>query len=315
MLYLFTSILFTSSLYVLFKLFPRYKVNSFVAIVFNYITCGLVGTQFYQKPLYDYLLEISLMLFLLSIITGIFFILVFYAQNLATRQLGVAGGTVVSRMSLVIPASYSIIMLGERLSLTKVLGILLALAAIYFTVYAGEKKDKQNEKEEEDAKENTAEKEKLGGKKNKKITWLIPLLAFLGVGLTDTLLNISRSYFIEGKPDFIYTDFLFASAAITGIFILSAQKAPVKTVFKPQNVLWGILLGLLNYFSLYFFIKALASNQLEFSKLFPINSVGIVLVSTLASILFFREKMTWRRLLGIGMAIAAILLLVWQQNG
>jgi drug/metabolite transporter (DMT)-like permease len=43
--------------------------------------------------------------------------------------------------------------------------------------------------------------------------------------------------------------------------------------------------------------------------------VGIVLVSTLASILFFREKMTWRRLLGIGMAIAAILLLVWQQNG
>lgn len=296
MLYLFTSILFTSSLYILFKLFPRYKVNAFPAIVFNYITCAVLGTLFYQKPVYDYLMEIPLILFLLSVITGIFFIVVFYAQNLATRQLGVAGGTVVSRMSLVIPATYSIIVVGEKLTVMKVAGIMLALAAIYFTVYAAAP-DK--------------EKKEIS---DKKVNWITPLLAFLGVGLTDTLLNISRRFFIEDKPDLIYTDFLFGAAAVTGIFILSAQKAPFPMVFKPQNLFWGILLGVLNYFSLYFFIHALSSHALEYSKLFPVNSVGIVLVSTLASILFFKEKMNWRRISGIGMAIAAILLLVWQRE-
>jgi hypothetical protein len=43
MLYFLLAVLFTVALYLIMRAYPRYKVDSFHAIVFNYYACVLTG--------------------------------------------------------------------------------------------------------------------------------------------------------------------------------------------------------------------------------------------------------------------------------
>ncbi|MBN8567516.1 MAG: EamA/RhaT family transporter, partial [Flavobacteriales bacterium] len=70
----------------------------------------------------------------------------------------------------------------------------------------------------------------------------------------------------------------------------------------------GVILGIPNYFSLYYLVKMLDSEVFESSTIFTIHNVAIVMVSTLAGILFFKEKISKRNGIGIGLALLAILL-------
>jgi drug/metabolite transporter (DMT)-like permease len=75
-----------------------------------------------------------------------------------------------------------------------------------------------------------------------------------------------------------------------------------------KNILAGIILGVPNYFSLYYLVKMLDSEVFESSTIFTIHNVAIVMVSTLVGILFFKEKISKRNGFGIALALVAILL-------
>ena len=51
MIYLILSIFFTTALVLIFKMFELYKVNNFQAIVFNYITAGLISALVVGEPI------------------------------------------------------------------------------------------------------------------------------------------------------------------------------------------------------------------------------------------------------------------------
>jgi drug/metabolite transporter (DMT)-like permease len=75
-----------------------------------------------------------------------------------------------------------------------------------------------------------------------------------------------------------------------------------------KSILGGIVLGIPNYFSLYYLIKMLDSQVFESSTIFTIHNVAIVIVSTLIGILFFKEKISLRNGIGITLALIAIYL-------
>jgi len=75
--------------------------------------------------------------------------------------------------------------------------------------------------------------------------------------------------------------------------------------------LGGFLLGIPNYFSIYFFILALRIDGLDSSSIFIINNVSIVLLSTLLGIVCFKEKISPKNWIGIGIAILSILLITY----
>jgi multidrug transporter EmrE-like cation transporter len=75
-----------------------------------------------------------------------------------------------------------------------------------------------------------------------------------------------------------------------------------------KSILGGIVLGIPNYFSLYFLIKMLDSEVFESSTIFTIHNVAIVMVSTLVGIVFFKEKISFRNGIGIALALTAIFL-------
>ena len=75
-----------------------------------------------------------------------------------------------------------------------------------------------------------------------------------------------------------------------------------------RNILGGIALGIPNYFSIYFLLKALQNEYLTSASIFTINNVAIVLLSTFLGILLFKEKISAKNWGGILLAVTSILL-------
>ncbi len=292
MIYLILSILCTTVLYLFFQLFRRFKVDLFPAIIINYLTCTLTAPIFSNEPYLPYLQQIPHELLLFSAMLGVSFVSVFYLMSSATQLLGVAGGTIVSRMSMIIPAGFAVFYLHEPFTLTKAIGILMALSAIYFTVGLQKKENAEN----------------TLSRKNKML-WL-PVAAFIGVGLVDTLLKISQIKFFGDKADSNFVGMTYFWSFCAGfLFVLIFKRQYLKLLLLRKNLLWGILLGLPNYFSIIFFYKALTTPNLHATTIFPVNSVGIVAFSTLAAIIFLREKINLYKVTGLLLAIGAIIML------
>jgi len=101
---------------------------------------------------------------------------------------------------------------------------------------------------------------------------------------------------------------VFGFAFIIGLTIILIGKVK----FKSRDILAGIALGVPNFFSIYFQLKALSAFDNIGALLYPSLNIGIIIGSTLAAILFFKEHLSKLNKVGISIAILAILLLSHQ---
>ncbi|RXG23965.1 EamA-like transporter family protein [Leeuwenhoekiella polynyae] len=102
---------------------------------------------------------------------------------------------------------------------------------------------------------------------------------------------------------------IFATAFILGLAVLIFQLIKGSQKIQLKNIIGGIALGVPNYFSIYFLVRALRHPSLESSTVFTLNNLGIVMVATLIGILFFKEKLSAKNWIGIGFAILSIILI------
>jgi len=138
--------------------------------------------------------------------------------------------------------------------------------------------------------------------------FLLPLLLFMGSGIIDASINYFRETHLTTAEFPLFSSTVFAAAAITGFLfiLLKATKQPLKVNFK--NILGGIALGIPNYFSIFFLLRALQNDQLNSASVFTINNVAIVMFSTLLGIVLFKEKLIPKNWAGIALAVISILL-------
>jgi uncharacterized membrane protein len=66
-----------------------------------------------------------------------------------------------------------------------------------------------------------------------------------------------------------------------------------------------------NYFSIWCLIRFLKQSPWETSASIPMNNMGIVLFSTLAAAILFKEKLTLINKMGVLLAAVAILLIAF----
>ncbi|CAM1343280.1 EamA family transporter [Tenacibaculum amylolyticum] len=283
MIYLVLSILVASLLFVIFKLFDVFKVNTLQAIVINYaiaLSFGFINS------------EVSLSVaeipnqpwFIGAFILGFLFITVFNVMGLTAQKNGLSVASVAGKMSVVIPIIVGIIAYNEGIGFIKVIGIILALVAVYLS----------------SAKSDTSPV------KFKNL--LLPLLLFLGSGCIDAGLKFVETNYVskEAVPMFLAT--IFGCAFILGGFFVIFQVIKGNFKFQLKNLIAGIVLGIPNYYSMEFLIKALQTEGLESSTLFTINNVSVVILTTVFGLFFFKEKLIKKNWIGIGLAIVSILL-------
>ena len=113
----------------------------------------------------------------------------------------------------------------------------------------------------------------------------------------------------NGIPVFSATVFVFA--AITGILLLAYKSFNNKIELSYKPVVGGIILGIVNYYSIYTVLKALNVENFESSTIFTVNNVAIVMLSTLVGLLLFKEKLLVKNWIGIAVAIVSIILVTF----
>lgn len=282
MLNLLLTILFSSFLYLIFKLFVKYNINNLQAIIFNYVIAFFVG---YLINPFDFSIPklLSTPWLFGSIFLGFMFICVFNILGKTTQINGISVATVSSKMAMIIPILFGIIIFNENLGSSKIIGILIALLAVYFT------------SKKESGKIETS-------------NYLLPILLFFGAGIIDTSMNYIQHHYIKEDEASTFASFTFIFAFIFGLLFFVIKSIKQETKIHGKNIVAGIVLGIPNYFSMYYLIKALQNKNLESATIFTLINIGVILLTTIFSIMFFNEKIRIQNFIGILLAIAAVFL-------
>ncbi|MAO72014.1 MAG: hypothetical protein CMD02_05860 [Flavobacteriales bacterium] len=279
MISLLLSIVFTVVLFLFFKEFERRAINTHHAITINYITASLLAFFIYNK-------DISLVELISSswlhptIGLGIFFVIMFNIMAKTTQKLGVSIAAMSSKMSLIIPVLLSYFIYPDsNISSLQFFGIILALVAVYCTFK----------------------------KKQKNLYPLyIAIVLFFGAGILDASINHIKTTFLNQHDDeynkFIIT--IFSVAFITGLLKMIYDKKPINI----KSVYSGILLGVPNYFSIYFVLKSL--EELGGIVVFPVLNIGVVILSSIISFIYYKEQISILNWIGISLSCISIILIL-----
>lgn len=282
-MYLFLSILISTGLFVIFKYFGIYKIDVLKAIFINYVVACAIGFSLAER---DFpIVEIPTQpWFLWAIFLGVLFVSIFFVMAMTAQKNGVSVASVAGKMSVVIPVFFGIFLYNESVTFLKITGILIALVAVYLA----------------------SVKEKSESSKNASL--LFPILLFLGSGTIDTSLKYIEVVHVPKNDVAIFSGSLFSIAAIFSLVILLIRTLQNRESFGIKNVIAGIALGIPNYFSIIFLIKALQTEGFESSTLFTINNVGIVIASTLVGIFLFKEEFSIKNKIGVALAVIGIVI-------
>lgn len=265
---------------VLLKLARRKNIQIDQAIAMNYlVAAGLCLLIFQPHP--ASLLSPSTPWWIL-IMLGILLPTIFLAMAGAVRHAGIVLSDAAQRLSLFIPLIAAFALFGEASSGSKLAGIataLVALACLLFRPRA----------------------QAGSGETGKTISLL--LTVWVGYGTIDILFKQLA------KSGAAFSSSLFVAFALAGVLIFLYLLAR-RTAWSLHNIVAGALLGLLNFGNIYFYIRAHQVFPQNPTLVFSAMNIGVISLGTLVGAGLFREKLSWVNILGIILAITAIIVLI-----
>lgn len=286
MIWLLVAILSAGSLFVQFKLWERYNVNNFAAIVINYVVAFFIGLAIiWPNYTWDeaWAKSFTMPMFLL----GAVFIGIFHAIAVAAQKIGVSVATVSAKMGMAIPVIVFVIIYDhEHLTWIKGIGLVLALVAVWLTSIRGKVVF------------------------SSKALILLPIMIFIGNGAIDFgIAYFSGPNFLTQSTDvYLMASMPFAMSGIIGSLILGVNRARGRRAIGRKELIAGITLGTINFGSIWFFIETVGAELLDKSAIVPVLNLGIILTTTAAAVVVFREKLNLKNVIGLGVSIVAIIL-------
>ncbi len=285
MIWILFAILSSASIFVIFKLLQRFSLPTLPVILVNYIVATFFG--FWLAGGIPHYNTTDMQWLLPAIIIGVLFIVNFFLMAYSAQNIGISITTVAGKMSVIIPMVFSIYFYSEDLPAFKIIGIVLAMAAVFMAVF---KKD--------------------NGRFN-PLKLIVPFIIFASMGVTDALLKYAQDAYISDDKAPVFSASLFGIALILAFLFLTIR--PKNFVQFSRWPVWlaGLVLGLVNFGSVYFVILALNSKVFDSSIVFGITNICIVTISALVGGLVFREKLSVVNIVGIVLSVAAIAIFMW----
>jgi drug/metabolite transporter (DMT)-like permease len=269
---------------VIFRLFKANNVNTFQAIVFNYVIAFSVGFLFFGENWSSNYIEAGEWQ-PYALIIGVLFISLFLLMGKSAQENGIGITSVTVKMSLVIPVIFAIWLYQESIFLTKVIGIVLALVGVFLITYQKKSEKQSNAK-----------------------NLLFLIILFVGSGILDATINFVEKKALGDLSPALFTAIGFGIAGTIGLIVLMVALLLKKQKIRLKNIIGGIVLGIPNFFSIYFLIMAIRA-PLDDSITYALNNVGIVLFSYLLGIILFKESTSRIKIIGGIVAVASIVLM------
>jgi len=287
--FLLLCILSSTAIFVTFKTINRFNIPAFPVIVINYLVATLLGFLIYRGDTGLTSIPGSRWLSI-SIIIGILFILMFFLVAYSTRKAGISVTTVASKMSVIFPIVFSLIIdPSDQLSILKSAAVLIALGGVVLTVYKPEREHPERN------------------------IIFIPLLLFVGMGLVDSLVKLAQQQYVSDEETALFSAILFLNAFISGILAAIFYRKHNRYFLKGKVWGWGLLLGSVNFGSIFFLVRALhytspSGMHMDSSVIFGVNNISIVALSALVGLLVFSEKLKFINWVGVILSALVLLL-------
>lgn len=203
---------------------------------------------------------------------GLFFFIAFVVFSFAIKKKGMATTVTIGRLSLALPVLFSIFLWGETPTIPDVIALLLILVIIL--TWEG----------------------KIG-----KVSPILIVLFFL-FGSIDTGMKYFKLHFSHVDDGFFLVILYYSSMVWSWAYLLVKKIKPGR-----KDILKGFLLGIPNFFSAYFLLKAL--HTVPAYVTFPFINVGMIILSSVAGVMVFKEKLDRRKIILVILGIGAVILL------
>lgn len=207
-----------------------------------------------------------------GMVLGLLFFIVFVMYSRAMNVKGITSAVTMGRLSLAIPVTVSILLWGEKPSILDI----IALIVVFFIILYWEGK--------------------IG-----KLSLILFGLFFLS-GLLDSALKYFKMNFPQVDDGFFLV-IIYGSAMAWSWSYIGIRK--IKPGFR--DIGRGLLLGVPNFFSSYFILKALQTVPAYVT--FPLINVGMIILSSLIGAKFFDERLGRKKIILVVLGIIAVLLL------
>ena len=212
----------------------------------------------------------------LGIIHGILYLVSFVLLQVNVQKNGVVLSATFMKLGLLVPMVVSVLFFGEIPAALQVFGFVLAVGAILLI----------------NLEKDSSVVQSASGL----------LLLLLTGGAADAM---SKVYEEVGSPalsaQFLFYTFVTAFVLCLGLSMRKKQK------IGKNELVFGLCIGIPNFFSARFLLKALES--ISAVIVYPTYCVATILLVTLAGVLLFKERLGRRQWLALGMILVALLCL------
>ena len=279
MIYLLLSITCSVSIAHIFKYAEEKAIPMFGLFAVNYIVAALVAFVGCDPTFWQH---ISPHLIGVGILLGILFVCSYALMVLSMKHLGVTIPVSLMRLSAVLPTFGSIVLFAEIPRPLQIAGIALAFLSLPL-----------------------AGQERLLLSNMSRIFhngfgW--GLMLFVVFGITNFIFKVQRELLPLDNP-YHFLAIIFPTAFLVSMIMVFRQKiSPSKVIVR-----LGAVLGIINLFSSYFFMKAL--QIFPGIVVYPINGIGIILGSAFTSLFLWKERLTGTNYIFIALASLALVMI------
>ncbi|MDP5139130.1 MAG: EamA/RhaT family transporter, partial [Spirosomaceae bacterium] len=218
----------------------------------------------------------------------------FLLSGLATQRMGMTATSLANNVSLVLPVLASLFLFDTdmKFDVVNYLGLACAFLALILV----------------------SVKKETGLLKSAGISGgLLVIAVFLMYGITNTAINFLNLNFIP-NPDLTIpvTLVMVLGSVIAGLCLFVYTSWKENKLPNKQTLIASVTLGVPNFLSFFLLILALTAFGNSGAFVYPIYNIGVILVSSVIGILFFREKLSPLNYTGLGIAFLAIVLISHQ---
>lgn len=256
----------------------------------------------------------------LGIGTGALLIAGFFVLSVATDVAGMSLAIGVMRVSVVIPFLVSWLVWKETPTLGQGIGLLLASAAFFMIarkeaepapVPAGVGTEGESEAESGSSPlpEPSAVTDAVADAVQDTDPKVFGVLAltFLSGGAVDVTMKTFEEVYGADNSRVLFLLLAFGIAFLIGLAVVLWRGFRKGIWPDRRTILWGVLLGVINYGSLEFILRAI--EQLPGTVVFPLNNIAIVVLAAVLGVYVWGERLSTTNRVGLGLAVIALVLL------
>jgi len=282
MLFLILSIICSVTVGVIFKIARNYQISTTQIVAFNYAFALILCYLFFSPDLT--ILDTSSP-WSVFVSLGILLPSVFLFLAASIKYMGIVKTDAAQRLSLIISILGAWFIFEEQFNTFKLIALLIGFPALLLIL------NKSTE--------------------NKESKWIYPAIVLVGFGVIDLLFKQ-----IALNSSVSFTTSLFVIFSISLLIMVAYNcyelfSGKVKMNFK--SIIFGGLVGIFNFGNILFYLKAHKAFAENPSTVFAGMNMGVIVIGTLVGVLVFKEKITKWNVIGLLLALLAIVFIVAAQ--